>query len=410
MTTSLVVCTALIPYELRPAGAVRLASLALAAGAVAAGGFVAPAPQEPQADAVESAHEERGETHAFLELESERATSYVQQPIRLRLRFGFEQEFLRARMVQPFRRDLDVPAQVQAPWLDGLPGAVRLAEGAGEVEGGRGRLSFALGEGMAEAVAVGERTIDGRTFVLLESELAFLPERPGELVFAEPTLRFAYATRFREAPFGGRAPADRRDALVRGNALAVRVLPLPEEGRPLDFTGAVGRFEVSAEARPRELALGEGLELELEITGAGNLATLGPPRLDRLAGFHLRGAIDSKERGVRRVRYDLAPRSAAVKEVPAIAFAFFDPEPPAGYRTAWTRPIPIAVFPAAPSTAPGEAPSAGPRPQRPEPDAPFRVRAFRGRTPVALLALALLLAVSLWILLRARSRARNRVP
>jgi hypothetical protein len=400
----------LIPYELPLAGAVRLVSIALAAGAVPGGGL-APPLQEPQATRVEAGREERGEEHAFLELESARESVFVQQAIRLRLRFGFEQEFLRARMVQPFRRELDVPAQVQAPWLEGLSGAV-LGEGTAPRpdDGDRERLTFALGEGVAEAVAVGERPIDGRDFVLLEAELVFLPERPGELVFAEPTLRFAYATRFRAAPFGGRVPADRRDALVRGNALVVRVQPLPEEGRPLEFTGAVGRFEVSADARPREVALGEGLELALEIAGEGNLASFGPPRLDRLAGFHLRGAIDSKERGVRRLTYDLAPQNAAVKEIPAIPFAFFDPEPPAGYRTVWTRPIPIEVLPAAPSTASREAPIAGPRSQPPEPDAPLQVRAFRGRTPVALFALALLFALSLWILLRARSRARNRLP
>jgi hypothetical protein len=191
---------------------------------------------------------------------------------------------------------------------------------------------------------------------------------------------------------------------VRGNALAVRVLPLPEEGRPLEFTGAVGRFQVLADARPRELALGEGLELALEIAGEGNLASLGPPRLDRLAGFHLRGAIDSKEPGVRRVTYHLAPRSAAVKEVPAIAFAFFDPEPPAGYRTVWTRPIPIEVRPpdaASPASSTQDSGSVeAPQGREGHPSA-------TASSWIVPLALACGLALAVLILLRARSRARD---
>ncbi|MHC4079570.1 MAG: hypothetical protein ACYST0_14150, partial [Planctomycetota bacterium] len=123
--------------------------------------------------------------------------------------------------------------------------------------------------------------------------------------------------------------------------------PLPTAGRPAEFTGAVGRFSVRAEANPLDPTVGGSLKLVLRIEGEGNLEVLDPPRLDELSGFHVFGKIDDRSKNTthRTVTYDLAPLSMAVKAVPPIRFAFFDPTPPAGYRTVQTRRIPLTVGP-----------------------------------------------------------------
>src|SRR5262245_21783210 len=64
----------------------------------------------------------------FLELSTPRSTYFVHERIALRLRLGFEQGFLQDGMVQIFPQSLDVPAQLVAPWLDDLPGALALGE------------------------------------------------------------------------------------------------------------------------------------------------------------------------------------------------------------------------------------------------------------------------------------------
>lgn len=292
-------------------------------------------------------HDVTDEGQAFIELQTDRDAYFVHEPIRLRLRFGFERAFLETSLIQLFQRRVDVPAQVQAPWLGGLPGA-RAVERRDEPAGTPGtgaRASFALNERLADAVLNEKRRGDERSFTVLELEQTFLPTEPGTLELPAPVLRFAYATRFEDDLLRGRVAVDRRDAVVRGRGLTLTITPLPEEGRPPDFGGAVGRFSVRAEAEPRELELGASLKLALVVEGDGDLEGFAPPRLEELAGFRVGGMLEERSATRRTLTYDLTPLHTTVAEVPAIAFTAFDPGPPAGYRTVTTAPIPIAVRP-----------------------------------------------------------------
>ncbi len=285
---------------------------------------------------IDSAHDVTGKGQAFVEVLAPRNTYFVQEAIPLRLRFGVEDRFLKTSMVQLFHRWLDVPVQVQARWFEGLPANPSTG------------LSFALSESVAAAEAT-ERLVGGRQFKVLEISRSHLPDDPGQLVVPAPILRFAYATRFREDFVSGRVALDRRDAFVRGKPLTLRIRPLPTEGRPPEFTGGVGRFSVRAEASPRSIEVAQSFKLALHIEGKGNLQHLDPPALEQLAGFpegfHVLGKVDDKSGTRRTVTWDLAPLSAAVKEVPPIRLAFFDPGPPAGYRTTKTQSIPLEVRP-----------------------------------------------------------------
>lgn len=282
------------------------------------------------------------EQHAFVEVEAPQNSYFVHQPIRLRLRFGVEAQFLRARMIQLFRQRLDMPVRIEARWFDELAHTIRLPE---ENEPGERRLSFVLNNGAATATPAPDRVQGSRRFRVAEIARSYLPERAGELVVPAPRMHLAYATRFRRDFLRGPVAEDRRDSTVQGQPLVLRILPLPEAGRPREFAGAVGRFQVTAEAAPHELRVGETLRLVLEIVGDGNLAHFDPPRLDGLQQFHVFGQIESRSGNRRRITYDVTPLSASVVEVPPIRFAFFDPAPAAGYRTVTTQPIPLRVRP-----------------------------------------------------------------
>jgi hypothetical protein len=282
------------------------------------------------------------EDYAFLEMATQRDTFFVQELIRVELRIGVDARFFAENAIQLFHRRLDVPVQLEASWLDDLPGAIVIDSDAGDDAGGA-RLTFALNDKVASARRIEDRLKEGRTFTMLQIDKSFLPLRPGKLEIPEPKLRFAFATRFTEDLVSGRVPEDRRDAVLSGEGLMLRIKPLPEEGRPLEFTGAVGRFSIDAEADPLDLEVGESLKLALRIEGEGNLQYFDPPRLDRLEGFHIYGSIDQKAALQRTVTFDLAPLTEEVQEVPPIGFAYFDTNPPARYRTIKTRSIPLKV-------------------------------------------------------------------
>ena len=327
-------------------GPTLLALLALCPGALAGEATSSqdstpdPVPEDQDAITISA-----GSDQAFVEVTAARREYYVHEPIRLQLRFGFERRFFDESMIQLFHKELDVPAQVLAHWTKELDGAVLLDAAPSPAASGTPLRTFALDDGIATARELEDRIVDGRRFKVLELERSYLPRRPGELVIRQPALRFAYATEFREDSLGGRVAVNRRDALVHGRPLKFLIHALPEEGRPFDFTGAVGRYTVRARAEPREVDVGESFRLTLSIEGAGNFGYFEAPRLDALADFHVYGTMTEEAEGREVVTYDLAARSAEVEGVPSIPFTYFHLDAPPGYRTVYTEAIPLVVRP-----------------------------------------------------------------
>ena len=311
----------------------------LAASLAAAGAFASP-PQQLS----DQPRDATREGFAFVELAAERAQVWLEEPLQLVLRFGVAEDFLETRAVQPFRQRLDVPVQVLAPWLGGLPGASARPVPEPAATGlGRSAETFALNDGVRTALRLGDREVDGRAFRVYEVGVALLPTSPGELRIPAPRLALAWATRFEPSLLDDRAPVDRVDGFVVGDPLAVEVLALPEEGRPLEFTGAVGRMTMRARADRSAVRVGESLKLEVTIEGEGNVASFPAPDWGEIPGFRVLGSFDERTPEGRVVTLDLAPADASVREVPVLRLAYFDPGPPAGYRFAETEPIAIVV-------------------------------------------------------------------
>jgi hypothetical protein len=314
---------------------------------------------------------------AFVDLTASKDSYYVGEHIVLKLRFGYDRDFFRTNAVPLFAREMEVPVQVQAQ----LPGRQTVNANVRPLG-----PTFALNDGVLKANSSAEETRAGRVFTIVESLYTYGRSEPGDVTIAAPVLRYAYATEFDEDFVTGRVAKDPKQEVVNGAPLKLRILPLPEEGRPREFNGAVGRFAVSAKASRTSLAVGDPLTLSLKIKGEGNAQG---PDLD-LPGFHRLGIVHKDLVGY-QADYHLKLLSADVKEIPAIPFAFFDPGPPAGYRVIRTDPIPLEI-------------RGGPAPEPPSP-LPERRDPFPIMVVVAAVVIAAA-AVALW----ARSRRRVAPP
>lgn len=335
---------------------------------------------------------------AFIELSVARERVYLHEPLRLRVRFGFEEQLFTERLVELFRRRLDLSVQVEAPWLAALPGTLALPAPADDPRG----VTFALDDGVARAARLTDRLVDGRTFVVFSFERDFLPDRVGPLEVPAPRLRFAHATRFEQDFAGTRVPLDREEAAVAGAALALEVLALPEDGRPAGFRGAVGSFLFEASAAPTRVRVGESFTLTLRVEGAGHVPETAAPRLVGFDDFDVLGSREERAPGSVVVLHDLAPRHARVREVPAVSFVFFDPTPPAGFRAFASRPVALQVSAredggAADAPGPGPDARAAPPPAPPAPAPADRALAWAAG------ALGLLLAAGAFVAWRARA-------
>ena len=147
-----------------------------------------------------------------------------------------------------------------------------------------------------------------------------------------------------EDPIFGRG----RTLMFRSEPLSIVVRPLPERGRPRGFAGAVGEFDISAEASPRELRAGDPVTLRVSITGTGNVQSIPEPVLDP-PGFEIYEpkvkveegrSADGRYMAARHLEYILIPEGGGRLEIPALSVTYFDPAVHR-YRTASTAPIAI---------------------------------------------------------------------
>jgi hypothetical protein len=126
------------------------------------------------------------------------------------------------------------------------------------------------------------------------------------------------------------------------------VLPLPEAGRPVGFTGAVGRFKVAVRASPTEVDAFAPITLEVRVTGQGLLETLKPPAWSEVESitrdFDVSTDVDSGkvEDGAKVFRQVIRPHGEKVTAIPAIPFPYFDPQA-MKYQVALSESIPIKV-------------------------------------------------------------------
>ncbi len=119
---------------------------------------------------------------------------------------------------------------------------------------------------------------------------------------------------------------------VSSTRLRIIVKPLPDAGRPVDFGGGVGDFTLTAGLSADKSEKGEPLALQVKVSGAGNIGTIGVPQVSAADGVTLLGpevhlAMDSsgRTRGTRAFEYSVIPRANGLNVVPAISMSFFDP-------------------------------------------------------------------------------------
>ncbi len=153
---------------------------------------------------------------------------------------------------------------------------------------------------------------------------------------------------------GGRLQA----VTILSEPLDIQVQPLPVEGRPADFNGAVGSFQMSATLAPLEVAVGDPITLRVQVSGRGGLDGVRMPVLELGEGFKSyppNVTTDMPEpmnlAGLKKFEQVVQPQNTDVKELPAFTFSYFDPDA-RGYRSIRQPATPLRVRAGAVAQAP----------------------------------------------------------
>lgn len=173
-------------------------------------------------------------------------------------------------------------------------------------------------------VIVSLRVLDGRTVEMQTFRRAYFPLSAGRFVFPPARLHYELRRGFLYAPESRQIESDSATLIVR---------PLPDEGRPASFAGAVGSFELRAVLAPRRVNLGDAATLELVLEGSGNVKALPEPRFPELAGVEVFSPTQASRvevqndvvGGMKRFRWVLVPERAGTLVIPPIEYAYFDP-------------------------------------------------------------------------------------
>ena len=113
--------------------------------------------------------------------------------------------------------------------------------------------------------------------------------------------------------------------------IAINVNPLPA-GKPADFSGGVGEFNISSSINNKELKTNDAITIKLVISGTGNLKLISNPEIKFPDEFEVYDPkVDNQVRltregltGNKVIEYLAIPRHAGTYKIPGVSFSYFD--------------------------------------------------------------------------------------
>lgn len=189
-----------------------------------------------------------------------------------------------------------------------------------------------------------QEVYDGRNYTVAEVRKVYVyPQQSGNLRIDPLELEIVAQLRkaaqqrrgfwdsFFDDPFFGGGYNNVKKTLS-SNAVNINVRKLPDNA-PVEFSGAVGQFTVSASVDRQELPANEALKLQLTINGKGNLKLIDYPSIKFPKDFEVYDpkSIDQTKvtetgtSGSMVFEYVVIPRNKGNYKIEASKFVFFDP-------------------------------------------------------------------------------------
>jgi len=138
---------------------------------------------------------------------------------------------------------------------------------------------------------------------------------------------------------------------ISAGAKTIKVKPLPEEGKPASFAGAVGKFNFEVNPSKTELRSGESLDLEISVSGTGNLKLFTLPKTEFPSSFEVFDPEHKEEvntplsgmSGKISDKYTIIPQFKGKYTLKPIDFSYFDLNTKS-YKTISSKEITINVL------------------------------------------------------------------
>lgn len=270
----------------------------------------------------------RGAELGFLEIEDPPSRVVEGEPFTLSFVFGWAKEL-----------ELN-SAGLYLPWWSSLPGTLDVARVPSSSSFVRKEITVNRKIPVLIEQAPGQQRGD-QEFQVFRLTRRLIASRPGTLQFPRSTFEFSELV----ARGRGFQPDRFRDFYASLDGFDIDVVPVPEENRPYEWTGAVGALTAERRLDLRDVDAGDSMKLEVTWTGNANVEFFDLPdlsRLDAFDGFKVLGVESEHDATSRRASFDLVPLNDSITEVPGVPLWTYVPEEERFVKVT-TQPVPIRV-------------------------------------------------------------------
>lgn len=168
-------------------------------------------------------------------------------------------------------------------------------------------------------------------YVVLK-KIVLYPQKTGKLNIEPLSLDVTVEVPSNRRDVFGRLFTNTVNRTVSAGNRTINVKPLPENGKPTDFSGAVGDFDFKLESNKQTLKATEALELKVMVSGKGNLKLFKLPKLVLPSALEVYEPEHSENvvtrtsgmRGTISDTYTVVPNYQGNYPIPNISFSYFD--------------------------------------------------------------------------------------
>jgi len=170
-------------------------------------------------------------------------------------------------------------------------------------------------------------------YVILRTTVLY-PQKTGKLDIEPLTLDVPIDVQGNRRDLFGRRLMTRVNKTISAGNRTIDVQPLPTEGKPDNFTGAVGEFQFDVSANKTVLDADESLELTVKVTGEGNLKLFDLPKAKLPSSLEIyeptrSDNIKTQTKGMKgsvAEVYTVVPQFKGNYPIRPLSFSYFDPK------------------------------------------------------------------------------------
>ncbi len=178
-----------------------------------------------------------------------------------------------------------------------------------------------------------------------------IPQREGKLIIEPIKMDFSVGIPTGRGDFFGNMITKNISYSTQSLVRNVNVQALPIEGKPLDFTGAVGEFDFTVATNKNQLKANDAAQIVVKVSGRGNLKLFEIPKITTPAELevytpeHKEQVVTSLSglRGSISDTYTVVPQYKGKYKIPAVSFSYFNPKDKK-YETVHIDPIIVDVL------------------------------------------------------------------